>query len=99
MDSRELHLGLNFDFACLSGTTNEYGCTAPLDSARIGIDRGITYDLAFAFDSKADVFFRQTTYMSQVVSHLADNNNEVRAICHEFLAHIIDIKTKLGTST
>ena len=99
MNARKLHLSLNFDFSCLLGTANQYRCRPPLHSTRISIDTYITYKLSFTLNGKADIFFRQTAYMSQVISHLADHDNEIRAVGNEFFAHLIDIKTKFGAAT
>ena len=91
MDARKLHLSPDLNLTRLHGATNEYWCRAPLYSTRISIDTCITYDLSFTLNGKTDIFFRQTAYMSQVISHLADHDNEIRAVGNEFFAHLIDI--------
>ena len=98
MRTRELHLSLNLNSACLTGTTNQYRGAAPLHSTRIGIDGSVANNFTFTLNGKADVFFRQATHMPQVISYLADDNNEIRAVSYERFAHVINIETQLGTT-
>ena len=98
MRTRELHLSLNLNPACLTGTTNQYWGTAPLHSTWIGVDGSVTYDFTFTLNGKADVFFRQAAHMSQVISYLADDNDEIRAVSYERFAHVINIEAQLGTT-
>ena len=91
----ELYLGLDLDLASLLCATNQYRRRAPFHSTWVGIDGGVANDLAFALDGKADIFLGQATHMSQVVGHLADDDDEVGAVSHEWLAHVVNAEAQL----
>ena len=93
--------GARYD-AYLSGlvcAAHETWGTTPLYEPRVGTNGGIADDGALSLNGEVDLLTCQTAYVAIIVGDLGHNDNEVGAISHQRLAHLIGIEPQLGAAT